>query len=63
MCAVPRVEHTQIFINNSFVDSVSGRTFQTINPSDETVIARIAEADRSAHSSVPILLGHPDTDL
>ncbi len=49
MPALPRVEHTQLFINNAFVDSVSGRTFETINPADETVIAKIAEAGRSGH--------------
>ena len=42
----PPVQYTQLFVNNAFVDSVSGRTFATINPSDETVIAKIAEADR-----------------
>jgi hypothetical protein len=26
---------------------VSGKTFDTLNPSDESVIAKIAEADRS----------------
>jgi coniferyl-aldehyde dehydrogenase len=46
MAALPRVEHTQLFINNKFLDSVAGRTFETVNPTDETVIARVAEADR-----------------
>ena len=27
----------QLFINGEFVDSESGRTFDTINPTDETV--------------------------
>ena len=27
----------QLFINGEFVDSESGRTFETINPTDETV--------------------------
>jgi hypothetical protein len=47
MSELPRVKHTQLFINNKFVDSVSGKTFDTLNPSDESVIAKIAEADRS----------------
>ena len=46
MSPAPRIEYTQLFINNVFVDSVSGKTFETINPSDETAIAKIAEADR-----------------
>lgn len=36
----------QIFINNEFVDSVSGKKFQTINPTKETVIAEISEGDK-----------------
>jgi len=28
-----KVEYTQIFINNEFVNSVSGKVFPTINPS------------------------------
>ena len=28
----------QLFINGEMVDSESGRTFDTINPTDETVI-------------------------
>ena len=35
------------FINNEFVDAVSGKTFPTIDPSDETEIAQIAEADKA----------------
>ena len=27
----------QLFINNQFVDSISGKYFQTINPTDESV--------------------------
>jgi len=30
-----------LFINNQFVPSVEGRTFKTINPADETVIAEL----------------------
>jgi acyl-CoA reductase-like NAD-dependent aldehyde dehydrogenase len=44
MPELPRVKYTQLFINNEFVDSVSGKTFDTLNPSDETVIAKISEA-------------------
>ena len=27
----------QLFINNEFVDSSDGKTFDTVNPTDETV--------------------------
>ncbi|XP_046839879.1 cytosolic 10-formyltetrahydrofolate dehydrogenase-like [Xenia sp. Carnegie-2017] len=36
-----RMPH-QAFINGNFVDSSSGKTFQTINPHDETVLADIS---------------------
>lgn len=41
----PEIKFTQLFINNEFVPAASGRTFATVDPSDETEIARIAEAD------------------
>ncbi|KOB77219.1 Mitochondrial aldehyde dehydrogenase, partial [Operophtera brumata] len=36
----------KLFINNEWVDAVSKKTFATINPQDETEIARVAEADK-----------------
>ena len=36
----------QLFINNEWCDSVSGKTFPTINPSNGKVIAQIQEADK-----------------
>jgi hypothetical protein len=36
----------QLFINNQFVDSASGKTFPTLNPANEKKIADIAEADK-----------------
>ncbi|XP_026315283.1 aldehyde dehydrogenase X, mitochondrial-like [Hyposmocoma kahamanoa] len=41
------VEYTKLFINNEWVDAVSKKTFSTINPQDETVIAQIAEGDKA----------------
>lgn len=32
----------QIFINNQFVDAISGKKIQTINPTDESVICEVA---------------------
>ena len=46
MTAKPKVIHTKIFINNEFVDAASGKTFATIDPSDEEEIAQVAEGDR-----------------
>jgi len=42
----PEVLYTKLFINNEFVDAVSGKTFATIDPADEEEIAQIAEADK-----------------
>lgn len=36
---------TQLLINGKFVNSKSGRTFDTINPSTESITARIQEGD------------------
>ncbi|XP_043284639.1 retinal dehydrogenase 1-like [Venturia canescens] len=43
----PTIKYTQIFINNEFVDSVSGEKFQTINPTNEAVIIEISEGDKA----------------
>ena len=36
---------TQLLIGGRFQDAVSGRTFQSINPATEELIAEVAEAD------------------
>jgi acyl-CoA reductase-like NAD-dependent aldehyde dehydrogenase len=36
---------TRLFINNEFVNSVSGKTFDTVNPATEEVICSVQEAD------------------
>ncbi|KAE9597031.1 hypothetical protein Lal_00007399 [Lupinus albus] len=41
-----QVEHTQILINGQFVDSVSGKTFPTLDPRTGEVISHVAEGDR-----------------
>ncbi len=38
--------YTQLFINNQFVDSKSGQTFDTIDPSTEDVLASMSRADK-----------------
>ncbi|XP_050055474.1 aldehyde dehydrogenase-like isoform X2 [Aphis gossypii] len=41
-----KVQYNQIFINNSFVNSVSGKTFPTINPANKKIIINVAEGDK-----------------
>lgn len=41
------IKYTQLFINNNFVDSVSGKKFSTINPANGTVIAEVSEGDKA----------------
>src|SRR5271157_5977859 len=36
----------QMFINNQFVNSASGKTFPTYNPATGEVLAQVAEGDR-----------------
>ena len=40
-----QIKQTRILIDNKWVDSVSGKTFETINPATGEVIAQVAEAD------------------
>ena len=36
---------TRLFINNEFVNSISGKTFPTVNPATEEIICEVQEAD------------------
>jgi len=51
MAATPiknlKVKYTQIFYNNEFHNSVSGKTFPTINPCTEEKICDVQEADKA----------------
>jgi hypothetical protein len=38
----PNIEYTQLFINNNFVDAKNKKTFETINPTNGKVIAKVA---------------------
>ncbi|OIV93630.1 hypothetical protein TanjilG_04862 [Lupinus angustifolius] len=42
----PTIKFTKLFINGEFVDSISGKTFETIDPTTCEVTARISEADK-----------------
>ncbi|WAR00285.1 AL1A1-like protein [Mya arenaria] len=43
----PAIKFTQIFINNEWVNSVSGKTFPTINPTTGKKICDIQEGDKA----------------
>jgi len=43
----PEIKYTKLFINNEWVDSVSGKTFPTYNPATGEKIADIQEADKA----------------
>ena len=45
--AVPEVKYKKLFINNEWIDAVSGKTFPTFNPSNGEKICEIAEADKA----------------
>lgn len=38
---------TRLFINNEWENSVSGKTFPTVNPATEEVICELQEADKA----------------
>ncbi|KAJ7539012.1 hypothetical protein O6H91_11G073100 [Diphasiastrum complanatum] len=40
------VQHTKLLINGEFVDALSGKTFPTLDPRTEEVIANVAEGDQ-----------------
>ena len=41
----PRIRQTKLLIGGKWCDSVSGKTFPTLNPATETKIADVAEAE------------------
>ncbi|XP_004287091.1 PREDICTED: aldehyde dehydrogenase family 2 member C4-like [Fragaria vesca subsp. vesca] len=43
---MPTIKFTKLFINGEFVDAISGKTFETIDPRTGEVITRIAEGDK-----------------
>ncbi|KAK1282799.1 Aldehyde dehydrogenase family 2 member C4 [Acorus calamus] len=42
----PEIKFTKLFIDGHFVDSVSGKTFETIDPRTGEAIARVSEGDK-----------------
>jgi len=43
--AIPNVRQTKMLIGDEWRDSVSGKTFETVNPATEETIADVAEGD------------------
>ncbi|XP_074584177.1 aldehyde dehydrogenase family 2 member C4-like [Curcuma longa] len=43
---MPEIKFTKLFINGSFVDAVSGKTFATTDPRTGVVITMVAEGDK-----------------
>ena len=43
----PEVKFTKLFINNQWVDAVSGKTFATLNPATEEEICQVLSASIS----------------
>ncbi len=41
------IRHTQLLIDGKFVPAVSGKTFETVNPTNGKVIANVAEGDKA----------------
>ena len=44
MTAPFSIKHTQLFIDNRFVDAIDGGSFETIDPSSGEVICKVSEA-------------------
>lgn len=42
-----KVRYTQLFINNEWCNSASGKTFPTVNPCDGSVICEVQEGDKA----------------
>uniref|UniRef100_A0A6G1SAT3 Retinal dehydrogenase 1 n=1 Tax=Aceria tosichella TaxID=561515 RepID=A0A6G1SAT3_9ACAR len=61
----PEVKYTQLFINNEFVNSADGKTFQTMNPTTEEVLAVVQEGgtkdiDRAVQAAKKAFQFHSD---
>ena len=41
----PTIRQTQLFIDGQWIPAQSGKTFDTVNPANEEVIAQVAEGD------------------
>mgnify|MGYP000364083461 CR=1 FL=1 len=54
---------TRLFINNEFVNSVSGKTFNTVNPATEEVICAVQEADAADVDKAVRCVSCPDFGL
>ncbi len=44
--ALPKIKQTDLFIGGQWLPAASGKTFETVNPATEQVIATVAEGDQ-----------------
>jgi aldehyde dehydrogenase (NAD+) len=44
--ALPKIHHTECFIDGKWRPAASGKTFETVNPATEEVICEVAEGDK-----------------
>ncbi|CAM8966156.1 unnamed protein product [Rhodiola kirilowii] len=58
---LPKIKYTKLFINGEFVDAISGKTFETIDPRNEEVIAHVAQGTRMTWTWLSRLLEMPST--
>ncbi|XVE54296.1 hypothetical protein DITRI_Ditri03aG0069400 [Diplodiscus trichospermus] len=42
---IPPIKFTKLFINGEFVDSISGKTFEVVDPRTEAVVTRVSEGN------------------
>jgi aldehyde dehydrogenase (NAD+) len=42
----PKIQHTECFIGGKWLSAASGKTFATVNPATEEIIAEVAEGDK-----------------
>jgi hypothetical protein len=59
----PSTFETRLFINNEFVNSVSGKTFDVVNPATEEVICAVQEADAADVDKAVSGFGNPSLQL
>lgn len=43
---IPEIKFTKLYINGEFVDAISGKTFETIDPRNGQVLGSVAEGDK-----------------
>ena len=61
--ARPQVRQTQCFIGGEWVPAASGKTFETVHPATEEVVAEVAEGDKAdIDAAVAVIRGSDTVD-